>query len=51
MAPGRRWGHSEPSYNVPGNIPQWRENVLDRAKNKFRDVEESYKYFILVSRK
>ena len=25
----------EPSWNVPGSIPEWRENVLDRAKSMF----------------
>ena len=25
----------EPSWNVPGSLPQWRENVLDRAKSMF----------------
>lgn len=25
----------EPSWNVPGSIPQWREAVLDRAKSNF----------------
>ena len=25
----------EPSWNVPGSIPEWRENVLDRARSMF----------------
>ena len=25
----------EPSWNIPGSLPQWRENVLDRAKSMF----------------
>lgn len=25
----------EPSYNVPGSIPQWRNAVLDRARNNY----------------
>lgn len=25
----------EPSWNVPGSIPQWKENVLDRARTNF----------------
>ena len=25
----------EPSYNVPGNIPQWREVLIDRARTNF----------------
>ncbi|MBF0787119.1 MULTISPECIES: glycoside hydrolase family 2 TIM barrel-domain containing protein [unclassified Streptococcus] len=26
----------EPSWNVPGSIPMWRQNVLDRANNMFQ---------------
>lgn len=25
----------EPSWNVPGNLDEWKENVLDRARNMF----------------
>lgn len=32
----QKMGECEPSYNVPGDIPQWRAAVLDRAKNNFR---------------
>ncbi len=28
-------GGQNPSWNVPGNLPQWREVVLDRARNNF----------------
>ncbi len=28
-------GGVEPSWNVPGSIPQWKEVVLDRARNNF----------------
>lgn len=28
-------GAIEPSCNVPGSIPQWRDAVLERAKNNF----------------
>jgi beta-galactosidase len=31
----QKMGAFEPSYNVPGNILQWREIVLDRAKSNF----------------
>ena len=26
----------EPSWNIPGSLPEWRENVLDRAKSMFQ---------------
>lgn len=35
----QKMGAFEPSYNVPGNIPQWRENVLDRAKTNFETLK------------
>ncbi|TCS80450.1 glycoside hydrolase family 2 TIM barrel-domain containing protein [Pectinatus cerevisiiphilus] len=28
-------GEIEPSYNVPGSLPKWRDVVLDRAKNNY----------------
>ncbi|MDQ0203127.1 glycoside hydrolase family 2 TIM barrel-domain containing protein [Pectinatus haikarae] len=28
-------GEVEPSYNVPGSLPEWRAVVLDRAKNNY----------------
>ncbi|THE15608.1 beta-galactosidase [Enterococcus hirae] len=31
----QKMGAIEPSYNVPGAMPQWREVVLDRAKTNF----------------
>ena len=31
----QKLGAIEPSCNVPGSIPQWKEAVLDRARNNF----------------
>lgn len=31
----QKLGAIEPSCNVPGSIPQWREAVVDRARNNF----------------
>ena len=31
----QKMGGFEPSWNVPGSIPQWKEVVLDRAKTNF----------------
>lgn len=31
----QKLGDVEPSYNVPGSLPQWRAVVLDRAKNNY----------------
>ena len=31
----QKLGRSEPSWNVPGSLPQWREAVLDRARSNF----------------
>lgn len=31
----QKMGAFEPSYNVPGAVPQWREVVLDRARTNF----------------
>lgn len=31
----QKMGAIEPSWNVPGSIPQWREAVLDRARSNF----------------
>lgn len=31
----QKMGAAEPSYNVPGAVPQWREAVIDRARTNF----------------
>lgn len=31
----QKLGAIEPSWNVPGSVPQWREAVVDRARNNF----------------
>lgn len=31
----QKMGAFEPSYNVPGSLPQWRECVLDRARTQY----------------
>ena len=31
----QKMGSTEPSWNVPGSIPQWKAAVLDRASNHF----------------
>ncbi|WP_461215171.1 glycoside hydrolase family 2 TIM barrel-domain containing protein [Lacticaseibacillus sp. GG6-2] len=31
----QKMGEVEPSYNVPGSLPQWRAAVLDRAKTNY----------------
>ena len=31
----QKLGAIEPSCNVPGSIPQWKEAVIDRARNNF----------------
>ena len=31
----QKMGQVEPSWNVPGSIPQWREVVIDRARTNF----------------
>lgn len=31
----QKMGQVEPSWNVPGSIPQWREAVIDRARTNF----------------
>ncbi|MBD5472404.1 MAG: beta-galactosidase [Lachnospiraceae bacterium] len=31
----QKLGMPEPSWNVPGSIPQWKEAVLDRARSNF----------------
>lgn len=31
----QKLGVCEPSWNVPGNLPEWQENVLDRAKSMY----------------
>lgn len=32
----QKLGVTEPSWNVPGNLPEWRNNVLDRANNMYQ---------------
>lgn len=32
----QKMGECEPSWNVPGSLPKWREAVLDRAKSMFQ---------------
>ena len=31
----QKLGRVEPSWNVPGDLPQWRETVLDRARSMY----------------
>ncbi|KRM10570.1 glycoside hydrolase family 2 TIM barrel-domain containing protein [Paucilactobacillus suebicus] len=31
----QKMGAVEPSYNVPGSLPQWREAVVDRARSNY----------------
>ena len=31
----QKMGAIEPSYNVPGSIPQWKEAVIDRAQSNY----------------
>ena len=31
----QKLGAIEPSWNIPGSIPQWKEAVLDRARNNY----------------
>ncbi len=31
----QKMGAIEPSWNVPGDVPEWKEAVLDRARNNF----------------
>lgn len=38
-----KMGAIEPSYNVPGSLPQWKEAVLDRAKSNY----ETFKIILL----
>ena len=35
----QKMGAFEPSYNVPGSVPQWEEAVLDRAKTLYETVK------------
>ena len=35
----QKLGAIEPSCNVPGSFPQWRDAVLDRAKNNFETLK------------
>ncbi len=34
-----KMGAFEPSYNVPGAVPQWQAAVLDRAKTNFETLK------------
>lgn len=31
----QKLGQCEPSWNIPGSLPEWKENVLDRAKSMY----------------
>ena len=31
----QKMGEVEPSYNVPGSLPEWKNAVIDRAKNNY----------------
>lgn len=31
----QKFGQDEPSYNVPGSLPQWKEAVVDRARSNY----------------
>ncbi|MDI6668068.1 glycoside hydrolase family 2 TIM barrel-domain containing protein [Leuconostoc falkenbergense] len=35
----QKMGAVEPSYNVPGSIPEWQDVVLDRAKSNFEQFK------------
>lgn len=35
----QKMGAVEPSWNVPGSLPEWREAVLDRAANHFEALK------------
>ena len=35
----QKMGAVEPSWNVPGSIPQWRDAVLDRARTNFETLK------------
>lgn len=32
----QKMGQVEPSYNVPGSLPQWKEAVVDRARSNYQ---------------
>lgn len=32
----QKLGNCEPSWNVPGSLPEWKENILDRANSMFQ---------------
>ena len=36
----QKMGAIEPSYNVPGSLPQWKEAVLDRAKSNYETFKK-----------
>ena len=31
----QKMGDTEPSWNVPGSVPEWKEAVVDRARTNF----------------
>lgn len=35
----QKLGEIEPSCNIPGSLPQWKEAVLDRARNNFETLK------------
>lgn len=35
----QKLGVVEPSWNIPGSIPQWREAVIDRARNHYETLK------------
>ena len=44
----QKLGAIEPSCNVPGSIPQWRDAVLERAKNNF-ETFKNHTYILFWS--
>ena len=40
----QKMGAIEPSYNVPGSIPQWKEAVIDRAQSNYEGVSVNRSY-------
>ena len=35
----QKMGAIEPSYNVPGSVPQWKEAVVDRARSNYENFK------------
>ena len=35
----QKMGAIEPSYNVPGLVPQWKEAVVDRARSNYENLK------------